>query len=466
MNPLFRRYRKLHLVGVGGAGMAGLAHVLMDLGCLVSGSDSQRGPAMASLEKAGCRVFHGHAAEQVGAADLVVFSAAVPLQNVELKAARQRGIPLVGRAEMIGQLTRPYYTLGIAGSHGKTTSAAMLTAILKNAGYAPSHLVGGWVGGQVQAKADAGDFFVVEADEFARSFLHLLPSAALVTNIDAEHLDCYGDWRGVQEAFVQFLGRLPFYGECLLNGDDPGITHILTRLKRDCRTFGLSSANDYRAEAIGVDRGVNAFEIVTPGKQTSRIELQVPGRHNVLNALGAAALALELGTPMEAVQMGLTAFGGIDRRFTSKGVARGVEVVDDYAHHPAEVQAAIATAQDTQRRVVAVFQPHLYSRTQALSAEFAAALQAADQVFVTEVYASREEPLPGVDAEQIVQQMRDAGYATAEYIAPKELLVGRLLETCTTGDLVLTMGAGDIDQVADELVAALASRSEGSVEGV
>lgn len=455
MKPLFRRFARVHLVGIGGAGMEGLAYVLQAMGCEVSGSDRAPSRAVDQLRRAGIEVGVGHRAEQLKGCELVVYSAAVPADNAERVAAGNLGIPAVGRAQLLGELTRPYWTIAVAGSHGKTTTSAMMASILRSAGCDPSALIGGWLEGRAAAWLGRGDLFVVEADEYQRSFLQLRPQGAIVTTVDAEHLDCYRDLGEVEDAFHLFLSRLPFYGHCAMGGDDPGVRHLLPRMEGPVLTYGLGPENQVRAEELQSHPWGSRFAVVCGGVQLGRVELRVPGLHNVRNALGAAAMAGLLEVDFAAVAAGLGGFAGVSRRFERRGELGGILVVDDYAHHPAEIAATLEAARGTGRRVVAVFQPHLYSRTRALVREFAQSLQAADQVFLAAIYGSREEVQADVDAGQIAQAMRAAGYGRVEYVPVLDELPARVLANCRPGDLVLTMGAGDVDRVAEGVLAAL-----------
>ena len=459
MKPLFGKFDRVHLVGIGGVGMEGLARILRELGCRVSGSDRSSSPAVEQLHRERFEVHIGHRAAQVEGVDLIVYSAAVPIKSEELVEGRRRGIPVVGRAEVLGELSRSHFTIGVAGSHGKTTTASMVASILKQGVYEPSMLIGGWMKGRVQAELGAGEFFVVEADEFDRSFLSLYPCAALVTTIDAEHLDCYQNLEEVKEAFCQYLERLPFYGHCLLGGDDAGVQSVMGSVEREYFTYGLEAGNDFRAENIQRRSWSSCFDLFFRREYLGSIELGVPGEHNIGNALGASGLAHSLDVEFEAIEAGLRVFDGVERRFEKKGEIGDILVVDDYAHHPAEIAATLATARDTGRRVVAVFQPHLYSRTRDFLEDFARALQAADQVFLTDIYGSREEPLPEIHTGLIARAMQEQGYGQVEYIPCVNEVSAHLLEACRTGDLVVTLGAGDIGQVADELLAALSIRA-------
>ncbi len=459
MKPLFQKFSQVHLVGIGGVGMSGLANVLRQLGCRISGSDRSSFQGVEGLRQEGIEVHIGHRADQVQGADLVVYSAAVASDNEELVQARRLGVPVVRRAEVLGEFTRSYFVIGVAGSHGKTTTASMVASILVEGKLKPSMLIGGWVEGQVQAALGRGEFFVVEADEYDRSFLSLYPSAAIVTTIDAEHLDCYRDLDEVQEAFLQYLKRLPFYGHCLLGGDDPGVLDIGEHIDRPHFTFGLKTTNDYRAENIQHRAWGSCFEWSLRGECLGLIELVVPGEHNVRNALGAAGLAHSLGVDVEAIEAGLRVFAGVERRFEKKGEVEGILVIDDYAHHPVEVAAALAAARNCGRRVVAVFQPHLYSRTRDFLEDFARVLQQADQVLLTGIYGSREAPLPDIHAGLIAQTMGRQGFEEVEYIPCLGQVATRLLEICRAGDLVVTLGAGDIDRVGAELLEALGAKN-------
>ncbi|MCC7261227.1 MAG: UDP-N-acetylmuramate--L-alanine ligase [Candidatus Latescibacteria bacterium] len=459
MRPLFRRYGRVHLVGVGGIGMEGLAYVLQALGCQVSGSDRAPSRAVDQLRQAGIRAEVGHRGEWVQGCDLVIFSAAVPPDNPELRAAALLGIPAVGRAQLLGELTRPYWTIAVAGSHGKTTTSAMTACILRSAGCDPSALIGGWLDGKVAAWLGRGDLMVVEADEYQRSFLQLRPQGAIVTTVDAEHLDTYRDLAEVEDTFRQFLQALPFYGHCVLGGDDAGVRRLRQGLDRPVLSYGLGPENEVRAEGLETHSWGSRFAVVGGGVELGRVELRVPGRHNVRNALGAAAMAGLLEVDFGAVAAGLAGFAGVGRRFERRGEAGGILVVDDYAHHPAEIAATLEAARGTGRRVVAVFQPHLYSRTRALRREFAQSLQAADQVFLAAIYGSREEVQADVDSGQIAELMRADGYHQVEYVPQLDEMSRRVLAACRPGDLVLTMGAGDVDLVAAGVLALLEGRA-------
>ena len=457
MKTLLDQYRRVHLVGIGGAGMEGLARLLAAKGCVVSGSDQADSPSVALLRQEGFIVAVGHDGQFVQGVDLVVYSAAVPADNPERKAAAHEGIPTASRAEVLGELSRAPLTLAVAGTHGKTTTASMAAAILRRAGLDPQVLIGGWINGRPQAESGSGEVFVVEADEFAGGFLHLYPSLALVTSIDAEHLDYYGSLEALEWAFGQFLARLPFCGRSVLAGDGLVGERVLADLQRPHQTYGMAGDNDYRIAELEERAWGSRFALCFDGQKLGEIELQVHGVHNVRNAAGAAALTCALQVEFAVIADALEQFGGADRRFQRKGEFAGVLVVDDYAHHPAELAAALAAARQSGRRVVAVFQPHLYSRTRDLAGAFARELAVADYVVLAAVYAAREVPLPGVDSAMIAEAMRASGYKTVAYLPDREQLVAHLVDICRRGDLVLVMGAGDIGETAGELIAALAA---------
>ena len=452
--------RRFHLVGAGGAGMSGLAQLLLQRGYQVSGSDRADSPIVERLREQGAAIVVGHRAEVVVGADLVIYSAAISLDCPELQEARRRGIDTLGRAEFMGRLTAGGQTAAVAGTHGKTTTASMLAAIMEAAGLEPSVLFGGAVEGEIQGRSGRGKGFVVEADEYDRSFLSLRPAAAVVTSLDAEHLDCYSDLDGVVSAFAAFVRLLPEAGPCLLHGDNANVVAVGDRVSRSYATFGRSESSDYRAAAVEPTAWGDRFDLAYRGERLGSIHLQVPGAHNVDNAVAAAGLAHMLGVPAEAIGEGLERFPGVDRRFQRKGEAGGVLVVDDYAHHPTEIDAALAAARRVRDQIVVVFQPHLYSRTRDFLEEFATSLTAADRVVVADVYAAREEALPGVSAEAIAAAMRDRGFRAVEHIAPTSDIAEHLAATCSAGDMVITLGAGDVDRVADGLLDLLCRSGE------
>ena len=451
----FRQQARVHLIGIGGAGMEGLCRILLELGCAVSGSDREDSSVLESLKREAVAARVGHSAATVHGADLVIHSAAIPPDNVERVEARRLGLRCMGRAQAVGCLMRGTTAVAVAGTHGKTTSASMLASVLTIAGVDPSVLVGGAVGGRIQARLGSGRCFVSEADEFDRSFLHIKPEVAVVNNIEPEHLDTYGNSVELRAAFGQFLESTTPGGHAVVNGDDPEIDGMVSAPGFRTRTlrFGRSAHNDYRADEIELRERGSTFQLYRRQESLGTIELRIPGLHNVLNATGVAAAALSLDTSFEAVHDGLREFPGVDRRLQMKGEVDGVLVIDDYAHHPTEVRAALAAVARFGRRVISVFQPHLYSRTRDFCDEFAAALGASDVVLLAAVYGSRETPVAGVDSHVIAAAMVERGCADVEFIPDREELLTRVSKVSRPGDLVLTMGAGDIGSLADDLIA-------------
>lgn len=443
------RLQHLHFIGIGGAGMSVLAEVLASWGFSVAGSDGQDSESMERLRSLGMRVAVGHAESNLKEADAVVYSSAVPGGNPELTEARRRGIPCVKRAEMLGEALRGKYALAVSGTHGKTTTTTMLGRIWLQAGRQPTLLAGGTARGEnLTALAGKGEAVIVEADEFDRSFLTLRPAAALIGNIDSDHLDTYVTLDAIRDAFREFVEGMPFYGLVAANRDDEGVRAVLPRLTRRVVTYGLEAGADYRGvEAAPAGQGMR-FVIEQRGKRLGEILLKVPGIHNVYNALGAAALSLEEGIAFTDVQAGLNAYPGVKRRLEPRGVKAGVTFYDDYAHHPTEVAAALKAARALagSGRLIAVFQPHLFSRTRQLHSEFAQAFAGCDELIVTRVYASREQPIPGVEGDLIVADVR-AGIlpsARVHYVEDFERLPAEVAAIVKSGDLVLAMGAGDI----------------------
>ncbi len=454
---LFRsRPAKIHFVGIGGIGMSGIAEVLLNLGHGVSGSDLKASDTTRRLEGLGGRITLGHAAANVGDADVVVTSSAVRRDNPEVVEARARKVPVIPRAEMLAELMRLKYGVAIAGSHGKTTTTSMAAWLMAHAGLDPTAVVGGKVNAfGSNAKLGKSDYMVVEADESDGSFLHIQPTIAVVTNVDPEHLDHWKTEAALRRGFVDFVNRVPFYGLAILCIDHPGVQALLPDVGKRYVTYGESHQADYRAEAIEVSGHAVRFDAFRRGEPMGRFEVAMVGRHNALNALSVIALADEMGVPADVTRAALAAFQGVQRRFTVKGEAAGVTVVDDYGHHPAEVRATLLGAREAfRRRVVCVFQPHRYSRTRDLHAEFATAFNDADVLLVTDVYAAGEEPLPGVSAGGLVEAIRACGHRDATY-APRAGLAAAAQARLRPGDLVLTLGAGDVTTVGPELLGLL-----------
>ncbi|MCB9618919.1 MAG: UDP-N-acetylmuramate--L-alanine ligase [Sandaracinus sp.] len=458
---MFRgRIRSIHFVGIGGVGMSGIAEVLLDAGFAVSGSDLRENEYSRRLLEKGATFFTGHAASHVEGADVVVFSSAVPRDNPELVEARARSIPVIPRAEMLGELMRLKDGIAIAGSHGKTTTTSLVATVLRDAGLDPTVVIGGKLNALGSGAArGAGDLLVAEADESDGSFLHLTPAIAVITNIDPEHLDHYGDLAHVKEAFVAFANRVPFYGLVVACLDHPNVQDILPSIDKRVATYGLAAQADYRARNPRMSGLSVTFDVVRRGEDLGTFEVRMPGIHNVLNALAVIAVADELRVPHDELRKALATFGGVQRRFTVVGElplegGDPVVVVDDYAHHPAEIVATLEAAQRAYgRRLVVAFQPHRYSRTHHLFDELVRAFNRADVVFVTDVYAAGEQPIEGADSASLVRAIRSHGHRDVTHVARRVDLPDAMRARLRPGDVVLTLGAGDITRTGRELLA-------------
>jgi UDP-N-acetylmuramate--alanine ligase len=458
MKGLFRRTRRVHFVGIGGIGMSGIAEVLLNLGYEVTGSDLRESATTHRLVQLGAQVAKGHRPENVEGCHVVVTSSAVRTDNPEVVAANERGIPVIPRAEMLAELMRMKHGLAIAGSHGKTTTTSMLAHCLAAGNLDPTVVVGGRLNSlDSNAKLGDGDYLVAEADESDGSFLKLSPTIAVVTNIDPEHLDHYGDFESLRSAFIDFINKVPFYGAAVICLDHPVIQQIIPRIHKRYITYGLSSQAEVHAVDLKFDGGTSQFTVMHHDRWLGTIELQMPGRHNVLNALAAVAASLEVDIPFKIIRRALEGFDGVARRFTVRGSCAGVTVIDDYGHHPVEIRSTLEAAREGfGRRVISVFQPHRYSRIAALKDDFMSAFNDTDLLVVTDIYAAGEAPIEGVSGEALYRGLREHGYKNAVFIPEREKIVDFLRDTVNKGDIVITLGAGDISQVADELLAVLA----------
>ncbi len=461
-SPLGSRYKsrhaaRVHFVGIGGIGMSGIAEVLVNLGYQVSGSDLKASEVTRRLESLGARVHAGHREENVTEVDVVVTSSAVKKDNPEVVAARRRKIPVIPRAEMLAELMRLKYAVALAGSHGKTTTTSMVATVLNAAGLDPTAVVGGKVNvlGS-NAKLGKSELMVVEADESDGSFLHLHPSIAVVTNIDPEHLDHYGSLDALKTAFSEFCNRVPFYGLSVLCLDHPNVQALLPNLEKRYVTYGSSHAADYRLEGVTLDGFETRFRAFRRDVDLGEFTVRMVGAHNAMNALAVIAVAEELDVPLDTVRSALAGFAGVQRRFTVKGEAKGVTVVDDYGHHPAEVRATLAGARKAfGRRLVVAFQPHRYTRTRDLFEDFCSAFNDADLVFLTGIYAAGEEPLAGVNSEKLAEAVRAHGHPDVTHVEKRVDLVSVIKARLQPGDIVVTLGAGDITNTGPELLDAL-----------
>ena len=467
---MFRgRVRHVHFVGIGGVGMSGLAEILRSLEFEVSGSDMKESSTTRRLTTLGVRIDIGHRHENISGVDVVVYSSAIRPANPELTEARALGIPVISRAEMLAELMHVKYGVAIAGSHGKTTTTSLVATVLRAAGLDPTVVVGGKMAALgSNARLGAGDLLVAEADESDGSFLRLTPTIAVVTNIDPEHLDHYGSLDKLKDAFVEFAARVPFYGLAVLCLDHPNVQDILPRVPRRHVTYGISPQSDYAARGIqfrGLETSFNAYR---RGEPLGGFTVKMPGAHNVLNCLATIAVADELEVPLDVTKQALATFGGVARRFTIVGTPGGVTLVDDYGHHPAEIRATIEAARRAypaeNNRIVVAFQPHRHTRTRDLFDDFTRAFNQADVLVVTDIYPAGEQPVPGVSAERLVQAIREHGHHDASYVADKNELPEVLERVVRPGDVVIALGAGDINNAVRGLKARLDARDGNRTE--
>jgi len=453
---MYGNIEKIHFVGIGGIGMSGIAEVLLNLGYQVSGSDLRESDTTERLRSLGGEICIGHAAENLTNVDVVVTSTAVQSDNPEVIEAKHRMVPVIPRAEMLAELMRMKYGIAIAGTHGKTTTTSMVATVLTHAGIDPTIVIGGKLNTLgSNAKLGQGKFLVAEADESDGSFLTLSPTIAVVTNIDADHLDYYtGGLEQIKDTFVSFINKVPFYGLAVLCQEDRNINEIIPRIKKRFMTYGLSSQADLRATHVKLDGFQTTFTAHYKGYRLGEISFNMPGVHNVLNALACTAVALELDVPFDKIQEGFAQFGGVGRRFTVKGEKNGIMVVDDYGHHPAEIRATLGAARNgwPERRLVVAFQPHRYSRTKELFNEFVTCFYDADVLVLTDIYAASEQPIPGVSAERLAEETRRHGQRDVTYIADRNDLPDYLAGIVKEGDIVITLGAGNIWQAGEALV--------------
>ncbi len=451
---MVKRYRRIHFVGIGGIGMSGIAELLLNLGYGVSGSDLADSETTRRLAQLGARVHRGHSAQNIGDADVVVYSSAVRPDNPELLGARERGIPVIRRAEMLAELMRLKYGIAVAGAHGKTTTTSMIATVLAHAGLDPTAVVGGKLQGLGGgAKLGQGEYLVAEADESDGSFLRLSPTVAVVTNIDKEHLDHYRNLAHIQETFLEFINRIPFYGVAVLCLDDPHIPSLLPRIEKRVLTYGLNPQADIQASDIRVRGTSCVFCVSLHRSRLGDVFLPLPGLHNVLNALAAAGVGLELEVPFPKIQEALKGFAGVQRRFQVKATIEDITVVDDYGHHPSEIRATLKAAKSSWgKRLLVIFQPHRYSRTQHLYEDFLTAFHEADTLFVMDIYGAGEDPIPEVSGQALCKSIRQAGHRDVHYVGRREDLVQEVMKRLVPGDVVLTLGAGDVWKVGEELI--------------
>ncbi len=461
---MFKSVRKIHMVGIGGIGMSGIAEILLDSGFEVTGSDRQLSEITERLVKLGATIYKGHSAKNLDEADVVVYSSAVRPDNPELTAAAEKKIPVIRRAEMLAELMRMRYGIAIAGTHGKTTTTSMTSLVLMEGGLDPTVIVGGKLSsfGGTNARLGHGEYIVVEADEFDRSFLQLTPVVGAITTLEREHLDIYSDLEDIKSAFIEFANKVPFYGFVILCLDEPSIQEILPLIRKKVVTYGVNAQSDLRAVNISFEGKHSRFNLLRQGKDLGEINLSVPGLHNIKNSMAAIGIGLELGIDFPKTKKAVESFTGVYRRLEFKADKDGVMIVDDYAHHPTEVGATLSALKTgwPDRRVVAVFQPHLYTRTRDFHEEFGRSFLNADVLVVTEIYPAREEPIQGITGELVVNDAKAFGHKEAFFVPDKKELPAFLMKKMKAGDIVVTLGAGDISKYGEEFINLLGKPGE------
>ncbi|MBV8707467.1 MAG: UDP-N-acetylmuramate--L-alanine ligase [Acidobacteriaceae bacterium] len=452
---MFFKPQHVHFVGIGGIGMSGIAEVLLTLGYEVSGSDLKLSPITERLTKLGATVYAGHRAENVLGAKAVVVTSALDKSNPEALEARRLQIPVIPRGELLAELMRLKFGIAIAGSHGKTTTTSMVASVLNAAGMDPTVVVGGRVAGMQGSNARVGksSILVVESDESDGSFLKLAPIVAVVTNIDREHLDHYSSIEEIRAAFTDFINKIPFYGAAVICMDDPNIQQIFPAIQRRTITYGRSAQVDLQIGNVNLLPNGSDFSVRRSGGELGCFHLNVPGLHNVLNATAAIGIGLEMEVGLRQIQEGLAAFSGVDRRFSLRGIERGITVIDDYGHHPTEIKATLAAARlGPFRRILVLFQPHRFSRTKHLLDEFGAAFHGADEVYLLDIYAASEQALEGVDARTLLEKVQSFGHRSAHYVGTIQEGVGAVVKSAAPGDLIITLGAGNVSGAAEKIL--------------
>ncbi len=457
-----RNIRRIHFVGIGGIGMSGIAEVLLNLGYEVSGSDLANSDTTARLDDLGAAIHIGHAAANIGNADVVVTSTAVRSDNPEVVAAHARNIPVIPRAEMLAELLKMKFSIAVSGSHGKTTTTSMVATVLAHGGLDPTMVIGGKLASiGSNARLGDGETIVAEADESDGSFLKLSPCIAVITNIDREHLDHYKDIDEIRAAFLEFANIVPFYGATIICADDRNVGQIIPLIKRRTITYGLSSETDYRAEGVSFLSGSTVYLLYERGILLGTVKLRVPGLFNVYNSLAAVAVAREMDIPFPVIKEGLKDFVGVHRRLELRGSENGITVIDDYGHHPTEIKATLAAARQIwKNRIIMVFQPHRFTRTKALFEEFLTAFLDADILIITDIYAASEDPIPGVTAENLCQGIREAGMNDVRHISNFDDIADYLFEIVQPSDVILTQGAGSVWKIGDAVLKRLGEKKE------
>ncbi|MBW2595030.1 MAG: UDP-N-acetylmuramate--L-alanine ligase [Deltaproteobacteria bacterium] len=462
---MYRKVKHIHFVGIGGIGMSGIAEVLLNLGYTISGSDLESSDITSRLESLGARVFQGHRPLNLMDVDVVVKSTAVGEDNPEVMEAHSRDIPVIPRAEMLAELLKMKYSIAVSGCHGKTTTTSIISTVLAHGGLDPTMVIGGRLDSiGSNARLGEGEFIVAEADESDGSFLHLNPYIAVITNVDREHLDYYPGIGEIKDAFLQFANSVPFYGAVILCGDCDNVRDIVPRIKRKVVTYGVHNEADFRAADISFNGLTSRFSLYRREALLGEIEMQVPGLFNVYNSMAAVAVALELGMEFSTIQEGLSAYKGVHRRLEIKGQAGGVTVVDDYGHHPTEIKAVLAAAKKAWegRRLIAVFQPHRYTRTRALFDEFLGSFDDAGALILTDIYAASEKKIKGVHSMNLCKSIKDNGHGDVMYLSGFKEIVDHLTGIVKPGDVVMTLGAGDVWKIGEDLLGRLGGQESGA----
>ncbi len=457
---MYPRFQHIHFIGIGGIGMSGIAEVLLNLGYQVSGSDLKETGITRRLQSLGGKISPGHKAEHIQGAEVVVTSSAVRPDNPEVLAAREALLPVIPRAEMLAELMRLKYGIAIAGAHGKTTTTSMVAHVLAYGGLDPTVVIGGRLDSWgSNARLGQGAFLVAEADESDGSFLHLSPSIAVVTNIDLEHLDYYKSLEHIQTTFLDFLSRLPFYGLAILCLDDPHLPSLIPKLKKRYRTYGLTAQADIQAREVKQNGLLTQYRLTSSGKEWGEVRFKLPGLHNVYNSLAAIAVGFELEIPFIKIQEAFECLEGVQRRFQIRGEVQGATVLDDYGHHPTEIRATLNAVRECwpERRIVVVFQPHRYSRTKALFDEFTTSFYQADSLILLSIYAAGEDPIEGVDSEHLLEGIKEKGHREARLFSNRAEVIPSLQEHLKPGDVLVTLGAGDVWKIGQEIVSTTGS---------
>ncbi|HNZ32772.1 MAG TPA: UDP-N-acetylmuramate--L-alanine ligase [Candidatus Cloacimonas sp.] len=451
------RTKKIHFVGIGGIGMSGIAEFLHNQGLVITGSDLKKSEITAHLEALGIKVEEGHRPENLGDADVVVKSSAVTDDNPEILAAKEKKIPVIRRAEMLAEITRMSFSIGISGTHGKTTSTSMAGSVLESAGLEPTIIVGGKVKNFGSSNVmGSGKYIVVEADEYDHSFLALTPCIAGITNVDVDHLDCYQDLDHIKSSFIEYANKVPFFGSVIACLDDPGVQSILPFINKRIVTYGFSRQADVQARDIEMQGFKSSYDLSYKEYKLGRINLNVTGKYNIQNSLLAASIGLELDIPFTAIQLGLQEFNGVYRRFDMKGEAAGITVYDDYAHHPTEIKATLEGFKDSvKRRIVVLFQPHLYSRTRDFYEEFGKSFFSCDCLILAPIYPAREQPIPDITSKLIADAAIQSGHHQVHLVESNSEIVSRTLPLLKEGDILITMGAGNIWKYGEEILGKL-----------